>query len=546
MAIPLKECTVRWVVLGAFGLSGAAALSFEVIWTRSLTVVLGSTTHAVSTMLATFMFGLAAGSIAGGRRADASENTVGDLGLCELGIGTTGLLGTALLGWLPQMYLSAYRAFHHFAALFLVFQVGICGLVMLAPTFLMGMTFPLATRSLTDEIGTMGKRVGAAYSANTAGAVLGSLASGFLLVPVLGLTRSALVAACLNLAAGAALFAASRRFPPIAIPLAAGMILAGVWAATHAPRASLVSVYSAYRYPDGLSFSQIAAQEALDLTTVSERDYAEGPVRALKDREGNLLLQVAGKIEGTGAEDRENTVLLAQLPVAAHTSPKSALVVGLGAGVTLQAAKELVPAVDVVEINPGVIEAVRSFGRPGVLSGVGIVRGDGRNFLHLTDKTYDIISSEPSYPTHGSVNNLFTREFFRIAASKLNRGGIYCQWLPYYILTNDDVTMVIKTFASAFPHVRLWKVPRSMDLILLGSRDPFGVGAAETLRRIGGMRGGGSAPEMVLSRDEAAVRAISADPSVPFNTDDHPILEFRVARNLRVGDLSLLDRGSAQ
>ena len=80
-------------------------------------------------------------------------------------------------------------------------------------------------------------------------------------------------------------------------------------------------------------------------------------------------------------------------------------------------------------------------------------------------RRYDLISSEPSYPTESVVANLFTQEYFEIAASKLAPEGIYCQWLPYHMLTNRDVTMMVKTFATVFPHAMLWKVPDGLDLI---------------------------------------------------------------------------------
>jgi spermidine synthase len=165
---------------------------------------------------------------------------------------------------------------------------------------------------------------------------------------------------------------------------------------------------------------------------------------------------------------------------------------------------------------------------------------DARSVLLRSEERWDVISSEPSYPTEFAVANLFTLEFYRLAAERLADGGVFCQWFPYHMLTNDDVTMMVKTFATAFPHASLWKVPESLDLLLLGSREPFAHAPEELASRV--TRLNGAPIHVMLSRAPEQIQAIRADAAVPLNTDDRPRLEFRVARNLRVGDLSLLER----
>jgi len=218
--------------------------------------------------------------------------------------------------------------------------------------------------------------------------------------------------------------------------------------------------------------------------------------------------------------------------------------------VTLEAAKRRVPHVDLVEIHPGVLEAIRRLGPRGLLDGVDVARDDARSFLLKGDsfgatRSYDVISSEPSYPTDFGVSNLFTREYYELAATRLAPGGIYCQWLPYHLLTNRDVTMMIKTFASAFPHASLWKVPGSMDLILIGSRASLPRSAEEIRHRVSELNSGGPPLSYVLSRTPEAVREIALRSDVPVNTDDRPILEFSVTRNLLAGDLSSVERSQA-
>ncbi len=540
----LDWAKLRVLVLGAFFLSGAAALAYEVVWTRALSVVLGSTTYALSTMLATFMLGLALGGVLGGRLADRTPRHLLFLGLCELGIGIGGLLSVPIIQRLPGAYLWLYRAFHLYPLPFFGLQIVLCAVVMIAPTVLMGMTFPLAARAVTARLEQLGQGVGNAYSFNTLGAVLGSLLTGFLLVPWFGLRGATAIAGAVNLAAGSVLLAFSGDPGARRALLCALLYLpAGAWALKADSGWTLVNFYHAFKYLTPEPYEELAARDRALFQKLFEGDFAEGNVRAFRSPEGFLLLQVAGKIEGTGTLDVENTLLLAYLPIAAHARPESMLVVGLGAGVTLEAAKRHVSRVDLVEINPGVLEVVRRFGPRGVLDGVDVVRDDARNFLlKAENRKYDVISAEPSYPTELGVSNLFTHEYFELAASRLAPGGIYCQWLPYYLLTNDDVTMMIKTFASVFPHASLWKVPVSLDLILIGSRTPFERSIDEIEQRVSQLAGGGPALSYVLSRAPENVREIALRKDVAINTDDHPVLEFRVARNLRVGDLSLLER----
>ena len=212
------------------------------------------------------------------------------------------------------------------------------------------------------------------------------------------------------------------------------------------------------------------------------------------------------------------------------------MIIGLGAGVTLSTAKEVADRVELVEINPGVLEAVARFGPPGVLDGVRIVENDARNHLLCTERRYDLISSEPSYPSDAVVANLFTREYFQLVAARLEEGGVCCHWLPYHLLADEDVTMMLKTFGTVFPHALLWKVQGSADLLMLGALRPFAMSVEDIRRRVAELDGSSPPLDYVLSRDEAQIAEIVQRRDVPLNTDDRPLLEFRIAERLRRGD----------
>ena len=528
----------RTAVLAAFAVSGASALIYEVVWTRTISLVLGSTVYAISTMLATFMAGLAIGSFFGGKVSDRRSDHMFLFALCELTIGLCGMVSVPLIYQMPALYLPIYRAFHLQPQLFFLLQACLCAMVMLVPTILMGATFPIVSRHVTSGLERLGEGVGSAYFVNTIGAVIGSMGAGFVLIPMLGVKGATFTAAGLNLLAGIVLVSLSSRRSRAIVVFIPLFLCGGVLLASAEEKPVLLNFYSAMRYSeDRLPFRAIAAIDREQYRELFRGEYAEGPVKAFRYIDGSLILQVGGKIEGTSLNDLANTVLLAYLPLASHPAPHSFLTIGLGAGVTLGAAREHLKDVDLVEINPGVLEAIRRHGAPGLLDNLNIIRNDARNFLLTTEKRYDIISSEPSYPTESAVANLFTRDFFEIAASRLTEGGIYCQWLPYYVLANDDVTMMVKTFASVFPHTYLWKVGSSMDLIMVGSRTPGHLTPDEIMGRVKGLNSHGYPLDYQLSRTPVQVQEIAARVEVPLNTDDRPRLEYAVIKNMLRGKL---------
>jgi spermidine synthase len=525
---------MRWILLIAFGFSGAAALIYEVVWTRALSIILGSTTYALSTLLSTFMAGLALGGFIGGKLADRGKNLLFLFGILELGIGIFGLLAIPLIHMLPPLYFKIYKAFHLSPAVYFAFQFILCAGVMLIPTTLMGATFPVVTKKVADSPEEMGRWVGSAYSFNTFGAIIGSFSAGFILMPLVGVRLAAIVAACLNISVALTMIILSKvrlksvMISGLIIIVAAPMILALISKEQKWP----VTYYIAQRYKDYHDLEE----ERKGSVVLTDKDYMEGRVKAWRSNQGFLVLQVGGKIEGTNYVDIVNTLLLAYLPIASHQEPKSFLTIGLGAGVTLQAAKEYVKDIHLVEINRGVIDAIDRFGPPGLFKDVQISINDARNYLLVTDRKFDIISSEPSYPTESSVANLFTKEYYHIAALRLNPGGIYCQWLPYYLLADRDVNMMVKTFGSAFQYVYVWAVQQSLDLLLVGSNSPFAFLPEEIVDRVTSINKSGFPLLFVLSKKPEQIQQfIASSPSVPLNTDDKPLLEFHVAKNLLTG-----------
>jgi len=153
------------------------------------------------------------------------------------------------------------------------------------------------------------------------------------------------------------------------------------------------------------------------------------------------------------------------------------VVIGLGAGVTAAAVlAHPVESVDVVEISSAVVEAAGLFAEANrdALDDprLRMHRADGRNFLLLSDRKYDVIISEPSNPWISGIANLFTTEFFEIARSRLEPGGIHAQWIHAYSMDVDDFAAIIATLSRVFEHVQLWETGFD-DYVILGSDEPI-------------------------------------------------------------------------
>lgn len=194
----------------ALVLSGAAGLTYQVLWLRLLSIVFGVTAYAASTVLAGFMAGLAAGSAFAGRAASRSRLPLRLFAAAEAGIAVTALVSERLLYALPGWIGSALTGSGDDAAALTLVRFTGAFLVLLVPTALMGATLPLVAASRLIRADGSGARVSAAYAANTAGAIAGALVTGLWLIGSLGLSTSFRVAAGANLLAAATALWLSR------------------------------------------------------------------------------------------------------------------------------------------------------------------------------------------------------------------------------------------------------------------------------------------------------------------------------------------------
>lgn len=527
---------LRPTLLLAFGLSGASALIFEVVWTRTLSTVMGSSTYALSTMLAAFMAGLSVGGGLGAFASRKLKDPIRAFALCELGIGVAGLVVAPLMRSLTPVYIATYYAFHESFAAFYAVQFVIAFLLMGVPTTLMGMTFPLTVRLFTEWRGEPGRQAGRLYAVNTFGGIVGSLAAGFLLIPIVGVTKTAAIAAVLNVVNALAILLLRRRAREAGVAIVAVSVAALAALRFTAPVAPTFSFGYANRFGSAELAERIASSGG-GAEVLFHDDGVDGEVWLLRGGAGAEPTLVNGsKLE---AGETPSFALLARLPwfTSRLIRPaKSALNIGLGSGHTLRALAETpIETIDSVEISSGILEANRVFLSPELFTDPRIkhFHADGRNHLLVHRESYDLIVVSPSWAVEEGSAAMLTDQFFGIASHHLSQDGVIGVWVDFSLMEDADMSRVLRAFAKNFRHVTAWSVPGG-DVVLVGSRadryPPEDAVAALAAKATPEARGA-----FAVALSDAAPRPPSFDGAYG---DDLPVVEFHNARNLIVGAVS--------
>ena len=470
---------LRIATMGA-AIAGLSGLALEVSWSRALGSALGSTRHAFAAVLAATLLGIALGSLYETRRQAKRDSGVMRMSLALSWLGAA----CAFFLWAyPQLlqilfHFSQSHAFSYDGLV--VAQMLLCWLFVLPGAFAMGRIFPLAVGMATESLGRAGRRLGSIYIANTIGAVAGSIAGAFVLLPMLGadgLLRASGAVACV-----AALVAAAAARRRVLVALVGATVLLSL---------ALLDGWAPERLD--LNPTRLRRNSGTISPGQLQDRYITGGLAQLYSREGRNArvsvratgsirqLRIGGKTDASAPNDMPTQLLVGTVPFLARPEAKRICVIGLGSGVTASAAAgfSAVETVDVIEIEEAVVEAAQlHFGvaNQNVMDDpkVHLVYDDARSYL-LTpreDNPYDIIISEPSNPSIAGIANLFSLEHYQNAKRSLIEGGAYIQWIQLYETDAWMLKSMAKTFAAAFEHVDLWWAYPG-DLFVLGSDAPL-------------------------------------------------------------------------
>jgi len=467
-----------WLLLLGFGLSGFSALVYENAWTRALTLVIGSSVYSFTTMLLTFLVGLALGGFLYARLMGEREVRISTFGGIELWVGLTALATIPLFEKLPLLFLRLLQAFGDSFPFFLSIQVMLSALVMFLPTLLLGMTFPLVARLFTQSLYRVGSGVGISYAANTLGAILGAFAGGFIFIPLMGVQNSILLAVIINLVIGWLLIVADPRLSKVPrFGLGVVVLIAVILIPFKTPRwdrfvlTSGVTIYND-RY-ESLPTSSLRLEEMHRDEMIYYREGLTATISVHRIGKDYVYFKTNGKIDGSHG-DALSQLMTGYLPFLFHPGGERAAVIGLGSGMTARAVGAFpLREIEILEIEPAMVEAAAFFNDKNgkILEDprVRLIPTDGRNYILATPKLYDVITAEPSNPWIAGIANLYTREFYEVVKSKLKEDGIFAQWFHNYSMSPDDFRMVFRTFGEAFPYVSVWGMKES-DFLMLGSK----------------------------------------------------------------------------
>ena len=186
------------VALLFFFVSGACGLLYQVVWTRKLVLLFGTTSHAVSTVLSIFFLGLGVGSLFGGRLADRTARPLLWYGVFEIIIGAWALLFIASITYGESAVVAVLKALGGGRGIGILLRAAMAALLLFVPVALMGATLPLLAKYVNREARVRGIKIGALYTVNTLGAVTGCFLTGFVLLPQFGYTRATLIGAAAN------------------------------------------------------------------------------------------------------------------------------------------------------------------------------------------------------------------------------------------------------------------------------------------------------------------------------------------------------------
>ncbi len=445
-------------LLVVVAVSGFASLGLEIVWFRLMLQFVTATTEAFTAMLATVLGGIAIGGLVAARMLRRQRDHTAALGVVQALTGVAAAGSMTFLLWTVEQ---DWRTMALWKAVIIA---------ILPPALFMGIGFPLALgiagrRDDRDRDADVARRVGLLYSLNVAGAILGSLAAGFVLLPRIGSVNALIVLAGLLVASGLWLVATQRRW------------IAGV--------AMVVAfAYLANDFPDPF---KIAINRRYD-DHLMEFWRHEGPQTAVSVRASQFqhVLYLDGLHQ---ANDQPGMVRLhraiGHLPMVLHGNPREALVVGMGGGATPGAVSQYPNArVDIVELSDGVRQAATFFKHVNydllTQPNVHIRIDDGRNFLAMTDRKFDVITADIIQPGHAGAGHVYSREYFTLVRNALKDDGVVLQWIGHR--PGLEYTLIMRTFLDVFPDATLWYDANFM----VGMRRPLTLerGTIDRLREV--------------------------------------------------------------
>ncbi|MFC3195684.1 fused MFS/spermidine synthase [Marinicella sediminis] len=514
------ELQHRWM-LGIMFVSGVVSFSHEVMWTRLLSHLLGGSVYAFGVMLFMFLLGIGLGAIIGFKLTQANNKMLGFTCL------QVGIAAMFFISFTFADQLTALPINQDFGSLVFVFSAMLLGALTLLPgALLIGATFPLATQICTRNFKQAPAISARIYAWNTTGAICGALLCGFVLLSQFGFADTARILTILSLFAGC--FVAYKSHQSGITKAILGLLIV------------LLAVLPIQEPLRVLSHSPLGVkQQTADIDFLAVGQSAT-VIMLNKNNEKRLLTNGLPESSVQAPGDRISKYHLAwwlsKLPVMSRPQTQDALIIGLGAGLTLQAVPHTVRRVDVVELEEEVIHAnqsVASWRREDPLADprLHLHHNDARNALRNSQQQFDVVISQPSHPWTAGASNLYTREFFALVESRLNQSGVFVQWIGLRYVDQHLLRSLLATLNAEFRHVELYQPLSQGGLLFMASNEPLNI-SEDTFNRSQDLSewrllGVNSWLELMLSRRLNASQSRSFSDGAELSTDQHNVMKIR-------------------
>ena len=411
-------------------------------------------------MLSCFLFGIYFGSKKIADVIDRRADPMRLFGFLELSIGLMVALLGILTHFVPRffsnlLWLLTAISKGHFGFACTAAEFAVSGFLIAIPTILMGATFPVAVKICTPRIGSIGRGTARVYAANTAGAIVGALLGGLILLPLFGNRVSLLVIGGIFTVTGLYLLyrAANRGWATLKDPQVVtivGLFATFVIVTLLLPRQIVTNFYYAGNEKAKVIYHGEGIAHTIDI---------------IRTDKNVTIMQVNGTLEAdTTYSQRRHFILKAHLPLLLHPHPREVAVVGLGLGITLSAINRH-PGLDqiqLIELSPEMVKAQSHLEdvSGGVLHSpkVKLRIDDGRNFMAMSNQQFDMITADPIHPRVSGVGYLYTKEYYEALKHRLRPDGVVCQWMPMYRISKKSFDVAFRTFVSVFPNASFWYV----------------------------------------------------------------------------------------
>jgi len=465
--------TPRMRALLVLFVTGFVSIACEVAWTKYLSIFTGTTIYGFAAILTIFLTGISLGSWSIKYFIEKIKNQSLFLSYGLVLLGASILLTRVGLSWIPDFY-NYLHQLDSSVWLMQLIKYGVIFCLLIIPTFIFGMLFPINLKLYCGDINGVRSNIGKAYACNTLASIFGAVGAGFIFIPYFG-TDQLLTAMAVLLLILPIIFIPSiaiRRTRIVLIASMAIVLISNVWL----PHLNYQNLISSVEYN---AQYQRMENEFDNPKYVFLKEGKTGVVSMVTYNDHIMYLQNNGLTESIIDIDDEYNVLLVEsllgfVPYFLHPDPKSAFVVGFGGGITTRALSfTKLESIHVVELEPAVIEAGRAIsgGEIPVLQDprVTLEINDARNSLLLNPDKYDIIASQPSHPWLAHAATVFTQEFFNLIQSRLTTDGVYSQWVSLFHMDATTLKSIIKSFYTVFPEGMTFANIGTGDFIMIGS-----------------------------------------------------------------------------